>query len=490
MIAPRLKTRRALFLVENLDLEAATGYPGAKWEHFQLNHLNDDGLFRIENKARQISWSWTIAAEAVASAAVDTESSIFVSLNLLEAMNKIAYARTIIDCLPPRLRPTIIRDSLTHLHFDNGTEIISAPSKPPRGKSRLNLNFDEFAHAPKDRELYVGSLPIISKGGRLRIGSSPLGSSGMFWEIDTQSIQPYPGYTRARTPWWHVYAFCHDPPTAIRVAPTLTSAERVERFGSVRIAAIFHNMPLEDFQQEYEASYVDESTAWITWGEIKALQLSSPISYAATGRAGNLTRIYEAIEACRHAVAAGIIESFFGAGMDIGRTRNTTEIFLCGIGADRRYPLRLQLTLDNVEYDDQHAVAALVATTFKLTKFYIDRNGLGSQLAENLSKAFPFMIEGVNFTNESKRAWATQTKMLAQQGRIPIPADRDLAYQIHSIKKMISPSKKLVFDTARNEKHHADKFWAWALAQDAAMHDQKYDNPPPASSSSVYATGL
>jgi hypothetical protein len=28
----------------------------------------------------------------------------------------------------------------------------------------------------------------------------------------------------------------------------------------------------------------------------------------------------------------------------------------------------------------------------------------------------------------------------------------------------VTGSKNLVFDTERNEKHHADKFWAWALA--------------------------
>ena len=58
--------------------------------------------------------------------------------------------------------------------------------------------------------------------------------------------------------------------------------------------------------------------------------------------------------------------------------------------------------------------------------------------------------------------------MLVQQHKTPIPVDRDLAYQIHSIKKLVTASKNLVFDTDTNEKHHADKFWAWALALAAA----------------------
>jgi hypothetical protein len=34
---------------------------------------------------------------------------------------------------------------------------------------------------------------------------------------------------------------------------------------------------------------------------------------------------------------------------------------------------------------------------------------------------------------------------------------------------MVTAAKNLVFDTTRNEKHHADKFWAWVLALTAAL---------------------
>ena len=58
--------------------------------------------------------------------------------------------------------------------------------------------------------------------------------------------------------------------------------------------------------------------------------------------------------------------------------------------------------------------------------------------------------------------------MLVQKRKTPLPVDRSLAYQIHSIKKIVTGSKNLVFDTSANEKHHADKFWAMALALAAA----------------------
>lgn len=99
----------------------------------------------------------------------------------------------------------------------------------------------------------------------------------------------------------------------------------------------------------------------------------------------------------------------------------------------------------------------------------IDQNGIGRNLAENAAKRFPAKVAPENFTNETKRMWATDAKMLIQQNRTPLPVDKDLAYQIHSIKRMVTSSNNLVFDTDRNEKHHADKFWAWALALAGAM---------------------
>lgn len=463
-----LKTKRAEFLVECLDLPAASGVEDARWEHFQLAHLNDDSLFRIENKSRQIAWSWLIAIEAVAEAVLDARSTIFVSINLEEAKEKIRYARAGYDNLQVGGLPKLTRESQTELEFDNGARLISNPSRPPRGKARFNVDLDEFAHAQQDRIIYTGTLPVISKGGRLRIGSSPFGASGVFWEIFSQQLKAYPGYTRKRTPWWEVEAFCLNVQAARALAPQMETPARVEMFGNDRIKAIFANILVEDFQQEYEAEFVDESTAWIPWPEIKANQDEDLLCALAEMRGSETSKVFDAIEQLARWLRANKVELAFGAGVDIGRTRNTTEIYLVGLSNLNSYPLRLALTLDNVEFDYQKDVLVRVLKTLPVTRMLIDQNGIGRNLAENLSKLFPTKAQGVDFTNATKQVWATDAKMLIQQKKTPLPVDRNLAYQIHSIKKKVSASKNLIFDTDRNEKHHADKFWAWVLALSAA----------------------
>lgn len=460
----KLRTDRAQFLVDNLDLPGATGVPDARWEHFQLAHLQDDNILRCEVKGRQIAWSFTIAAEAIANVILEGASSIFQSINLDEAREKIIYARTIFEHLNIGGLPKITQpDTTTQLGFDNGARIISSPGTPQRGKARFWMYFDEWAWQKHDRANYTAAFPIISKGGKVRGASSPAGSSGIFWEIYGQELRPYPGYTRKATPWWEVQAFCTDVRTARPAAPTLTTRERVERFGNERIRLIFENMPDEDFTQEYECVFVDESSAWITWDEIKASQDPDLLCFIAAG-VGDCRR---AIDDLAAAVQLGKAEAAFCAGYDVGRTRNTSELFIIGKTTTGSYPLRAALTLDNVPYDDQYDLICYACERLPMIKLLIDRNGIGNNLAENAERRFPSKVEGAQFTNTSKALWAGDAKMLIQQHKTPLPVDRDIAYQIHSIKKIITAAKNNVFDTEANEKHHADKFWSWALGLSA-----------------------
>lgn len=460
-------SERAQFLVDNLDLPEAAGVEDARWEYFQLAHLSDDSTFRIEDKSRQIAWSFTVAAEAVAEAILEKQGSIFVSINLDEAKEKIRYARNVFQNIQLSGLPRLTRDNELSLEFDNGARLVSLPSKPPRGKARMNIYLDEFAHVQHDRQIYTAALPVISKGGRLRVGSSPLGASGVHWEISQQQLRQYPGYSRKRTPWWEVYAFCVNVREARRLAPGMATFDRVEMFGTDRLKAIYANMPEEDFQQEYEAVYVDEVTAWITWEEIKAAQdpgLTCVISY----NREKVDNARQAIDELADLIRQGKIEQSLGAGYDVGRTRNTSELFLIGVTTTNTYPLRAAITLDNCGFDEQQDILQYAMTQLPIFSMLIDQNGIGMQLAEKMEKLFYGKVQGALFTNPNKALWAGDAKMRIQQRKAPLPVNREIAYQIHSIKKIITPAKNIVLDTDRDEKHHADKFWAWALGLTAA----------------------
>lgn len=460
------------FLVEYLNLPEAVGDPDANWETFQLEHLNNPSLLAIELKSRQVGWSWLAAAESVATAILYKRTPhIFVSINKEEATEKIRYAKAVMEALDAEVRPRLIIDNTFELELENGSRLISHPCRPPRGKARARVYLDEFAHYPNDRKIYQAAIPILSKGGVIRIGSSPLGARGMFWEIFTESMRKYPGYVKRSIPWWVTQAMCKDTRLAVFDAPALTTDERVYRFGTERLIQIYENMPLEDFQQEYECAWLDETISWIDWDLIKRNQQLAADEKLWYRKVKGVDRAIMTINDVYEEVKMGRIEQTFVGGMDIGRTHDTTEIILLG---NNRFtsslPYRLHITLERTEFDDQRTVVDKLLSVLPVTSFLIDRNGIGMDIAEKISAKHP-QAEGVFFTNATKELWAVEAKLRAQRAEVPIPMDRDLAYQIHSIRRKLTAAKNSQYDTEGNEKHHADMFWAWALAIWAGKSD-------------------
>ena len=478
MTSPLINPRLA-FLIEHLDLPSATGIPDATWETFQLSFLNSDRLLDITTKSRQIGFSWIAAADSVAgSILVPNSPHVFVSINQDEAREKIRYARQIISSLDKSVRPTsFIIENQTELELANGSRMISGPCRPPRGKGRLAIYLDEFAHYPIAGEIYKAAIPVTTRGGRVRIGSSPLGAQGMFWEIFAEKFRAYPGFHRRFLPWWVARGLCNNTITAREEAPHMETYERVEKFGSKRLIEIFENMPLEDFQQEYECAWVDESESWITWAEIQRNQTRAQNENLKYKRltftnTDDLLELRIALEELKDWQQHGKIEPFIGVGVDVGRKKNKTEIIGVGHSPDHNLtPYRLGITLDRCEFAVQEHAIGMINDYLSVTSCRIDSTGLGMQLGENMVKKYPEICSEAHFTVPNKRIWATQLKLGFQREQTPIPLDKGLSYQIHSVKKTVTGSNVLTFTAANTKEHHADEFWALALSRDGILDE-------------------
>jgi len=460
----KLKTLKAQWAVEFIDLPAAAHNDDAVWEVFQINYLNNTSRFSIDVKSRQIAWSFTSALDAYADSFITPGwPYTFVSINMDEATEKIRYIKAIHEATDAPVRRKIVRDSATQIELDDGTRFISHPCRPPRGKAGMRVYLDEYAHYRDglDREVYKGALPAGIKGnGYVRIGSSTFGSRGMFYDIATQKTRKWPGFDSHRSfiPWWCVKALCNDTKTAKLVAPMMNTEERVYQFGTVALKELFENMFLEDFQQEFECAFLDEVSSWITWETIERNQVDDLLYFKAT----NVDDALALIPKISESIVSGKIEPVFVGGIDVGRKHDKTEMIVLGRGLLNQLPVRMMVTLNKVKYDDQEECFRQILTRLPFTQCLIDQNGIGSQLAENLTRTGK--AQGVTFTNATKELWAVQARVEAERNRTPIPPDRDLKYQIHSIKKYVTAAKNVVYDTERNNEHHADKFWAWALA--------------------------
>lgn len=464
-------SQKAMIAVGCIDIEGAAKVTGARWEPFQLQFLNNSARFGIDSKARQIAWSFTAAMDAIIDSILRPGTPhLFVSINQIEAAEKIRYAHQILDAwhspkgFPPR--PEIVGGGSSYIEFANKSRLISYPCKPPRGPTRAAIYLDEMAHytprlAPA---IYKGALPATVKGdGYIRVGSSPLGAGGMFWEIMTESLKTWPGYDGQRhyLPWWSVHYLCNDPAGAAKDAAQMLTQERVEKYGTDALWELFTNMFLDDFKQEFECLWVDESVAWITW---KTIQDNQEAWGGKWVKSDGVDGCIKGIDKVQRLIRYGDIDPVLCGGIDIGRVHDLTEIVLLGKSITGHLPMRANFSMRNVEFDDQEMVIKKLLDTLPITRLLIDSNGIGAQLAENAEKHSPGKAVGVDFTSPNKELWAVEARLMMERTKIPLPLDKDIAYQVHSIKKVSSSGAHSSFDAERNKDGHADKAWALFLA--------------------------
>jgi phage FluMu gp28-like protein len=445
-LADRLETEsRFISSVCRLDGEPI------ELEPYQTAFLNNRSRFRWINKSRQVGFSMVMSLEALARCHLrEGHTSVFVSFSLDEAKERILMARQVFEDMPTSYQKRLVVDSKTELTFEsNGprkriSRILSVPSKAPRGK-KGDIALDELAHMINDREVYRGSTALILRShGQLTGCSTPLGRRGIFWEIASESLRRYPHHSRQSVPWWLSRFFCNDVPRAAIEAPNMATEKRVHAFGQQVLVEQFDSLPLDDFQQELEALFVDESYSYYPYELILPCTSDDLAEH----------RDFESIP---HPTGRLV------AGFDVGRTRDHSELAVFEQQGDR-FVCRLLRRYEQVPFAEQEADLRKFLLRVPVARLSIDRSGIGMHLSENLAADFPQVIPEV-FTNDSKERWATDFKILLQRRDVTIPRDRDLVGQIHSIKRRVLPSGKVAFDAERTGRAgHADRFWAIALA--------------------------
>ena len=105
----------------------------------------------------------------------------------------------------------------------------------------------------------------------------------------------------------------------------------------------------------------------------------------------------------------------------------------------------------------------------KMRRCCIDQTGLGRQFAERAQERFgKYRVEGVQFTAQSKERMAYPLRAKFEDKTIRIPDTREIRADIRGVKKTVGAGGAIRFDAARNENGHCDRFWALALAVEAA----------------------
>lgn len=434
------------------------------FDMFQVGFLVSRSRLRSLVKARQVGFSFGISCEATARCHLkERHTAVCISYNLNDAKEKITLAKELHDELPLEYQKKIVIDRATTVGFASNSSkrrvsrIVSQPAKAPRGKSG-DVYLDELAHCQNDKAIYAGATALITRSkGQLTIGSTPLGRRGVFHAVHTQEFDrdKYRGYARQSVPWWLSRCFCVDVAAATDPATgalTMSTEERVERFGNAELKTQFDALPIEDFQQEYELAFQDERVSFFPYELIMPCCQKERFEIPVYD---NLAMLAE------KAPDLGPL----CLGYDVGRVKHPSELTVFDEAGD--FSLRFDEQFRDVPFPRQRArlfkICDDLGEHWKV--FRIDSTGLGKNLGEDLQARYgKRRVILIDFTMQSKERLANSFKILLQEKRVVLPNDKRIYHQIHAIKQKITSAGNAVFDAERNRHHHADKFWSMALA--------------------------
>lgn len=475
-------------------------YAFMKYDHkdIELDFWQDD-FIRNRNryicllKSRQTGFSFVVAIKGLVKALDPARTQYtkqFVSYNEEDAQEKIRYARQFYDSIPNRYKKKLVHQTATMLEFEDiggktTSRLISLPCRQPRGRNG-DICLDEFSiYLPRlSKEIYTAASFCTLRRGCIEVGSTPLGTIGKFYEICTDR-ENYPNFDRYFIPWWYAKVMCKDIRGAVQFAKEMETAERVERFGTDRLISLFKNSTLEDFQQECECVFIDSSASYISLELIYAntpgrREEDIPANFEKDEDYFNAKRDIE-IHCFNNAddLILNYSPEKYGSplfmGLDIGRLFDATVFYIIGIiNGKKRSVLRHEMR--NADFDSQADVLNRLMENLPIYRCCIDNGGLGWNLAENAHKRYGERAESYHFDSHSKEVLAMGVRTGLERREFELENNRDFHAQIHSIKRTPSSGGSFRYDAERNEKGHADSFWAWALANHAASAPQIEEN--------------
>lgn len=327
------------------------------------------------------------------------------------------------------------------VEYPGGSRITALPSNPDTARGfSANVLFDEFAFHANSKAIWGAAFPIISKGWKCRVVSTPNGKSNKFYDLVTEE-------------------------------PTIWSRHIVDIHEAVRqglprdVDELRAGLGDEDlWAQEYELQWRDEAAAWLDYELIHACETPGfgrlrMMEY----RDKELVTCVETGESIRPARGPCFV------GMDIARKKDLTCIWEGELIGDVLYP-REMIVMRRAPFAAQHQELRRLAERDRPVRYCIDQTGMGEPFVEAAQGYLgEHACQGVIFTPAARYALASRLKETMEDRRFRLPVgDRLLRDDLHSITRIVSETgaTRLVHDGESDG--HGDRFWAAALCADAA----------------------
>ena len=437
--------------------------PGGLFLPYQEKWIVDRSRLKLMEKARQIglSWSTAYAADertAEAGARFDQWISSRDDLQARLVIEDCKMFAKVLDYAAQDLGELVIdpdkKISAYVLHFANGRRIHSMSSNPDaQAGKRGGRILDEFALHPDPRKLWSIAYPGITWGGNMEVISTHRGSANFF----NQLIREIREHNNPKKISLHRVTLqdALDQGFLWKLQGSLPDDHEIQEMDE---AAYFNFIRSgcadeESFQQEYMCVPADDASAFLEYDLIAGCEYSSTEEWQVNDDPG-LVRPEK--------------RRLF-AGLDIGRKKDLTVLWILELLGDTLYTRKI-IELKNMSKPDQEKV--LWPWMPLLERCCLDYTGIGIGWGDDAQKQFgESRVECVTFTGRVKEALAYPVRGKMEDKRLRIPYKPEIRADLRSVTKETTVSGNIRFTAERSENGHADRFWALALAIEAASNN-------------------
>lgn len=461
---------------------------------FQKAWINDPSPVKIAEKSRQIGWTWTEAYDAVSQRYRATsprqQNYWFSSTDESAGAEFIEYgawfARKLFAAVADRFTEEVeapeMRKGFVTAHCircPNGTRITAMSSNPRRFRGkRGDVRVDEAAFHDDAAGMHDAASPATQWGGTYATWSTHNGEGSLFNSFirTTRKLYAALGIDPDR-PIVTPFVAMEDKAIELGVSPvfsyhrvTLLDAIQqglVEKINAVTGQSVtrerflqrirLKTRSVDAFNQEYLCIASTDATAWLPYTLIQSCEhedVPQPVRLDVNNRA-----LPELV---------GYKGGPCYAGIDVGRTKDLTVLFLCELVGDVLWPVMI-VQIFNMPIPDQVDLLTRALTSVRLVRVCVDYTGLGIGLGDGLRRNLGgFAVENIAQTNPNKEIEAVGLLEVMQDRKVRLPANNQAFRDaLHKVRRDYTATGHPRFAAERDESGHADEFWAVAMAAHA-----------------------
>ena len=432
--------------------------PDAIFLPYQERWIKDDSRLKLMEKSRQIGLSWSTAYPLVERCAaatarydqwVSSRDEIQAKLFLMDCkMWANAFGQAAED-----LGEIVIDEkkkiSAQVLKFASGRHIYSMSSNPDaQAGKRGGRVLDEFALGRDPRQMWSIAYPGLTWGGQMEVVSTHRGSKNFFNELITEAREKgnpkHISLHRVTLEDALNQGFLFKLQMVLPAEAEQQAMDEQEYFDFIKSGCADE----ESFLQEYMCIPGNDDAAFLEYDLIASCEYAS-------GERWEIT-LEDAMRGDRELYD----------GLDIGRTNDLTVLWIVERLGDVLYTRKI-ITMKKMSKPEQEKVLWPWLACMRRT--CIDYTGLGIGWGDDAQAKFgQYRVELVTFTGPVKEAMAYPVRGRMEDKKLRLPYEPEVRADLRSVTKVVTLAGNIRFTAERDANGHADRFWALALAGEAA----------------------